>query len=207
MIHLSFLLSFVSFIYFSLSLLFNFNGNAIGSEALKITDYQQTAISGAEIFFGLHPNEMFPGRTFITNELGEVLPPEEWSTPLPITIHSTDHILTTYMDVLPHHRQALQVGRGNQRELTPINGEVRGYGPIQNGDQKVDLSVVLPTLSRRDLLAFNISSLISLKMDHLKLPIGKPVPIPSNISIPPQRESYGFASFPWTSPAINFPFY
>ena len=162
--------------------------SAQAAEVLKIVDNQEVPIANAEVTLGPSEGDPFLNNILRTNEGGEVEKPMEWNTELPVTIHSTNHVLTTYMDTTPS-RQVLHVNHRDTENFIPIEGEVSGYGRIRDGDKKVDFSLVLPALTRRQLLNFDIYHILSPEKDILKIR-NYEFGLPSNISIPSQRESY-----------------
>ncbi len=69
-----------------------------------------------------------------------------------------------------------------------LNGSTDGY-QIENFDDKFDFGLIIPALKKDQILDFNLSSLISTKKDTLRT-AGRTIKIPSNISLPKQRERY-----------------
>ena len=70
--------------------------------------------------------------------------------------------------------------------------EVRGQVtqmPVVNGDKLVDFALVMPAVSKADMLNFDIGQVISPYNDTLTA-AGQTSDIPSNVSIPKQSESY-----------------
>ena len=173
--------------------------DAVGQGVLRVVDNQEGPVVGAGVLIGHAENDPFPNNIFQTNEEGVVEKPMEWNTRQPVTIDSANHILTTYMDTDPD-RQVLRVKNRLIEEFIPVRGDISGYGHIRNGDDKIDFSLILPALTRRQLMDFDSFSILSPEGDTLKLPFGKTMDIPSNISLPKQKESYG------TFPSITIRF-
>lgn len=78
-----------------------------------------------------------------------------------------------------------------------LNGDVSGYS-TRNFDDKLDFGLVIPTLSKAQVLNFNLSSVLSSKTSVIRA-AGQKINVPSNLSLPRQSESY------WITIRINKP--
>ena len=180
----------------------NVHAEEEGQGVLRVVDHQQAPIAEAEVTVGLSVGDPFSGNVLTTDAGGEAEKPVQWNRELPVTIQSKDHILTTYIDTSPD-REVFSVSDRETKDFISIRGDIGGYGRLKNGDKKVDFSLVLPALTRRQLLNFDISTILSPKDDAINLPMGKKLNLPSNVSIPKQKESYGFFPIDLNKPSYG----
>tara|TARA_B100000609_G_scaffold199248_1_gene201473 strand:+ start:5165 stop:6439 length:1275 start_codon:yes stop_codon:yes gene_type:complete len=82
-----------------------------------------------------------------------------------------------------------------------LGGEVTGFGRLKR-DGKIDFALVTPSLTRMDLLNFDLSTLISPQMDTISI-IGNDLNIPSNIALPDQRENYSLITIRLNKPSYR----
>ncbi|NJL25070.1 MAG: hypothetical protein HC902_07785 [Calothrix sp. SM1_5_4] len=111
----------------------------------------------------------------------------DWKASLPITIQAPDYITQTLPDADPGQHVFHLVQKEKEREYE-IKGDTTDYGRLLT-DGKVDFGLVIPAISREQMLAFDVSSVISPRNDQISI-IGNTVDIPSNIALPQQTESY-----------------
>ncbi|MCB0407931.1 MAG: carboxypeptidase regulatory-like domain-containing protein [Bdellovibrionales bacterium] len=146
-------------------------------------------IEGAKVLIGFAKDDPFEGNIFITNPEGIIQIPSLWKTPLPVTVQANGYLTTTFSEALPLGR-TLILQEADQKTAYELNGNVTGFGNLRK-DGKVDVGFVMPSFSRRELLAFDISSVISPETDTIQI-LNREVKIPSNISLPRQTETYIF---------------
>ncbi|NCN41425.1 hypothetical protein GW916_09295 [bacterium] len=82
-----------------------------------------------------------------------------------------------------------------------MSGEVVDFGRLKR-DGKIDFALVTPSLTRMDLLSFDLSTLISPEFDQIQV-VGYNLSIPSNISLPAQRENYSLFTISLDKPAYK----
>ncbi len=85
--------------------------------------------------------------------------------------------------------------------LIAIEGTTSGYneyykkqnkrhrGIDRKADGFVDFGLVLPSITKKDLISFDLNNFISPKSDVLRI-VGQEFEVPSNLSLPKQKESY-----------------
>lgn len=83
-----------------------------------------------------------------------------------------------------------------------ISGNISGY-QTKDYDDRIDFGFVMPLQSKADLLNFNFENVLSSKFDVIRV-VGQKIEIPSNISLPNQKERY-FLSVRFNKPAYRFP--
>lgn len=161
----------------------------LGNETLKIVSTTGEPIVGASIMLGYESGNPFPGNVLTTDPEGQAAIPADWKAALPITAQAPGFITTTIPVAQPGTVTITMTRQESQQEFE-VKGATNGYGRIIQ-DGKVDFGLVIPALSRDQMLAFDVSTMISPRQDQLEI-IGNAVKIPSNIALPQQRESYVF---------------
>ena len=159
---------------------------AIAAGQIRIVNSDGQPISGATVIIG---NEVGDdqGRTLVTDVNGYFPIPEDWKSLQSLSIRAQNYIPTTFLQLEPQAVE-LQIHRQDSRRYYEVKGNAVGFENIKK-DGKVDVGLVYPALSRRDLLQFDISSVVSPETDEIKV-ITEKVGVPSNLSLPKQRESY-----------------
>lgn len=157
---------------------------AVGKIRIVNTDGQP--VSGATVIIG---NEVGDdtGRTLETDVNGFFEIPSDWKSLRPVSIRARNYIPTSFLMVEPQEVE-LQIHREDSKRYYEVKGNAVGFEDIKK-DGKVDVALVYPALNRRELLQFDISSVISPETDKIKV-ITETVGIPSNLSLPKQQESY-----------------
>lgn len=113
--------------------------------------------------------------------------PSAWTTPQPVTIDVPDYVRLTLLNQTPGKMKVVL-----RKKIQPTDFELNGTSSgfqTKDFDDRVDAGLLLGSIKKADILAFSISSLISPKTDQLSI-IGFDFDLPSNITIPPQKESY-----------------
>lgn len=134
----------------------------------------------------------------ITDENGYAAIPKSWMTQQPLTVFSSSTILTTVHHVLPEAQEFFVDPKQNDVD-TQVSGVTSGYGQLKK-DGKVDFSMVIPTLNKKDLIHFDMSRFVSNQTDRLDLPMGRKMDVPSNVVFPKQKEKYFFFTITFDKP-------
>lgn len=82
-----------------------------------------------------------------------------------------------------------------------LGGEAIGFGRLPR-DGKIDFALITPSLTRLDLLNFDLSTLISPEFDQINV-VGQKLDIPSNLSLPRQAENYSIVSIRLDKPEFR----
>lgn len=156
---------------------------------ITVTDINQQPVKGAQVLVGNALNTPFAGNFLTTNELGQVTVPAEWATNEPITVQAAGYMRATYMDQAPGaiSFQLRTLVRKTQHEIKGVTNNL----PIKEKDGFIDFGLVMPAMSRLDLLNFDIGSIISPHEDKISV-LGNELKLPANLSIPKQSEKYNF---------------
>lgn len=156
-------------------------------EAIKVLDIDENPIARAQVLIGSSLNQPFANNLLETDANGVFLAPADWSQPLVITISAKGFVRTSFLQQLPdgqnfHLRAQAKAGRYE------VKGKAQDF-IIKNGDGLVDFALVMVPLKKSDFISVNINKIVSPENDTISV-IGQSVSIPSNISLPQQKESY-----------------
>lgn len=161
----------------------------VTAQLITVVNEMNQPVPGATVMLGYQPGDPFPGNVFTTDAQGIANFPADWKAALPLTIQAEGYITST----IPLAQPGVQTLRLNHQEPQndiEVKGTTTDYGRLVT-DGKVDFGLVMPAVSRRQMLAFDVSSLISPQSDVIDI-LGHKTKIPSNLALPQQRETYIF---------------
>lgn len=144
-------------------------------------------INGAQILIGDAQDVPFRNNFLTTDSTGTALAPSEWVEPASVTVDAEGYIRQTLLNVKPGNL-TIKLNAAYLSQRAEVRGQVTQL-PVVNGDKLIDFSLVMPAVSKEDLLNFDIGQVISPYSDTLSA-AGQSNDIPSNISLPRQNESY-----------------
>ncbi len=162
---------------------------AAAVDSLTVIDEAGHPVGGATVLFGASANDPFKGNSAISDADGTVSIPKDWTQSLSVSIQAPGYVTTTYsaLDPVP---QTLKISTEDGNKAFEVSGKTVDYqGLTQDG--YLDFSLVIPALTEKNILNFDISSVVSNQNDTMSV-AGNNFEIPSNISIPRQTESYFF---------------
>lgn len=156
---------------------------------ITVKDVNGQVLKGAQVLIGHALNSPFAGNFLTTDDQGQVTVPPEWNTNEPITVQAAGYMRATYMDQAPG---SLEVSLRTlvRRSHHEIKGSTTNL-PIKDKDGFIDFGLVMPAMSRLDLLNFDINSIVSPHEDKISV-LGQELALPANLSIPKQSEKYNF---------------
>lgn len=159
------------------------------ADILTVVDEKGAPVANANILLGYEVDKPFPGNTVTTDAKGTASIPADWKAELPLTVQADGYVITTIPSATPG---MMTIGISHQEPNTEyeVKGTTTDYGTLVT-DGKVDFGMVIPGISRMQMLAFDLSTVISPKVDTIDV-IGNSVDIPSNIALPEQTETYVF---------------
>ncbi len=172
-------------------------GKAQGSESvdpqasnvLLVTDVTGKPISGAQILIGMAQGDPFKANFLTTDVNGKLPIPAAWTTAQPVTIQADGFVRLTEFARQPAGATFV-LHKINQVPTVELSGVAQNL-PIKDNDGQIDFGLVMSALSRNDILGFDISKVVSLQTDSFSI-AGQTVNVPSNISLPKQKETYFF---------------
>jgi hypothetical protein len=157
------------------------------AEFLTITSEDGQPLAGVNVMIGNAPNEPFPDNNLKTDINGQLTIPDAWKDSQPVTLTLDGYRRATFLSIRPIS-QLFQLHREDVKAQIEIKGDTTNY-PNLKKDGKVDVALVFPALRRRELIQFDVSSVISSEVDTMQV-LTETLEIPSNISIPEQKETY-----------------
>lgn len=155
--------------------------NTLRPNQIKIVDPNLAPVSEATVTIGLN--------SYVTDAEGNINIPQNWTDEQTVTIQKEGFISTSYLSQPPQKNMFIVRPRdsGNKYE---VKGNTNGYPDLKK-DGWVDFTLALKPFIRSDIVNFDIGKVISSEVDAMEA-LGQTLEIPSNISIPPQKESYLF---------------
>lgn len=168
--------------------------------AIQIVNLEGQAIANAQVLIGDALNSPFSGNFLVTDQNGQIALPAGWTTPANITVQAPGYLRVTYMNQEPNSL-TIKLRATTTRAQFEIKGVAREL-PVEDKDGYIDFGLVMPAFSKMDLLAFNITNVISPQVDRISV-YGQNVDIPANISLPRQSEKYGLFTVTLEKPSYR----
>lgn len=144
-------------------------------------------LAGAKILIGSGLNEPFAGNFLTTDAKGQIMRPNAWTSAQAITVQAGGHVRVTHFGRSPGGA-TFRLRAQSKVPTLEISGITTGH-TVRDGDGQVDFGLVMSALTRNDILAFDLTKVISNRFDTLSI-MGQRLDIPSNIALPRQRENY-----------------
>ncbi|MEZ0393219.1 MAG: carboxypeptidase-like regulatory domain-containing protein [Pseudobdellovibrionaceae bacterium] len=169
-------------------------GDAANSrQALKVTDTLGQPLAQARVLIGTAENQPFASNFITTDDQGQFKAPAAWTKEESVTIEAKGYVRATFLSQLPK-------GQSYQLRLSPpaVQMELKGMGTgfkTKDNDNLADFALMMPAVRKSDLFAFDLNMFMSSKTDKISI-YGQEILIPSNVSLPKQKEKYGL--FPVT---------
>lgn len=157
------------------------------STSLKVTDTSGKPVSGAQVLIGTEQGKPFADNLVTTAADGTFQAPAGWTAEQPVTISARGFVRVTYFGQKPRGA-SYQIRPAEGQGQFELTGVTTGF-QIRDRDGLVDFSLVIPALQRSDFFSFDMNSVISPHKDEISI-IGQKAELPSNVSLPKQRESY-----------------
>lgn len=165
------------------------NLQLLSTDVLSVVDKNGQPIANATILLGYEQGNPFPGNVLTTDAAGNANIPADWKAALPVTVTAPGYISSTIPVALPGELDIMLTKQEGQQEFE-VRGTATDFGRLVT-DGNVDFALVIPALSREQMLGFDLSTVISPKTDTISI-IGNDVDLPSNIALPRQTENYIF---------------
>ncbi len=179
--------------------------NLFGDESaadLTVVGPKGEALAGAKVMIG----DTTSGRQYITTDAaGKFQAPKDWTSPEVVSILASGYTRASFYSQTPNG-QIFQLHVADKSPTLEVKGVANGFDPYMvEKDGNVDLALVIPMLKREEIYFFNESQVLSTENDYIEV-FGQKVPVPSNVSIPRQKEKYGFVSFTIDKPIYRSKF-
>lgn len=157
------------------------------ANVVSVIDSAQNPIVGARVLVGDGVGAPFKGNYLITDANGRAVVPAEWLDTAHVTVEADGFVRVTYLNQNPSSLR-IELKRKNIGALPKVSGVATGI-PVTNGDNQIDFALVMPAFTRQEIFGFDINKVISPENDTITV-MGETIEIPSNVSLPKQKESY-----------------
>lgn len=156
-------------------------------KVLQILSLDGKKLAGAQVLIGDKLGSPFNGNFLTADTEGRINVPAEWTKTETITIQAAGYLRATYLYQEP---QNLEIKMRPIPSTTSyeVAGETQGH-PVVDKDGMVDFGLVIPAMSKTDLLAFDMDAVISPQDDVIST-LGQEIKVPSNVTLPRQKEKY-----------------
>ncbi|HRO67611.1 MAG TPA: hypothetical protein PL182_08610, partial [Pseudobdellovibrionaceae bacterium] len=154
---------------------------------ISVLDENDRPLAGAKILIGNALNDPFSGNFLTANQQGQVMAPDAWTEALPVTVQANGHVRLTHFMRAPGGA-TFRLKANSLPPKIEISGVTTGH-TLKDNDGQIDFGLVISALTRNDILAFDLTKVISSQMDSISV-IGQKLDLPSNVALPRQRESY-----------------
>ncbi|WP_409477762.1 hypothetical protein [Pseudobdellovibrio sp. HCB154] len=156
---------------------------------VQVFNQANQPIANAQVLIGSAINDPFRGNLKITDKNGMVAI-GEWTDVAHVTVSAQGYIRQTLLNQKPGTIQ-MKLSTAYMTSRPMVKGQVSGL-PVKDGDKMMDFSLVIPTIAKGDLMNFDLDSVISPFTDVVDVIFGKTAELPSNVSLPTQKEKYNF---------------
>jgi hypothetical protein len=154
---------------------------------IKVFNQHGEPILGAKILIGDAQGNPFRGNFISTDRLGSAIIPNDWVTPASVTVDAAGYIRQTLLNQSPGNI-SIRLNPAYQVQYPEIKGTVTDL-PVVNSDKLIDFALAMPLMKKSELLNLDLAQVISPFSDIISA-AGQKIPVPSNISLPKQKESY-----------------
>ncbi len=155
---------------------------------IRVVDQMGRPVQQADILVGQARGVPFAGNFLKTDKSGEIrISKNDWKSNLHITAEAQGFVRQTLISQRPGNI-VVKLNNAHLIEQPKIKGNVTGL-PISNGDKFIDFGLVMSSLTKADLFNFDLGSVISPMSDTMSA-MGQSFSVPSNTSIPKQKEKY-----------------
>lgn len=156
---------------------------------IQVFNQANQAVANAQVLVGTAVGSPFKENFKVTDKNGFISMPE-WTQTTHITVQGQGYIRQTLLNQKPGTVQ-IKLSTAYLATRPVIKGQVTGL-PVKDGDKIMDFSLVIPTIGKGDLMSFDLDSIVSPFDDTIDIIFGKTAQLPSNVSLPTQKEKYNF---------------
>lgn len=146
-------------------------------------------IENAQVLIGSALDVPFVNNLLMTDKNGQIQNINNWTTVEHVTADAQGYIRQTLLNQSPGIL-IIKLNTASMTKKAMLKGQVTKL-PVVNGDKNIDLGLVMSTLTKSDLLNFDLNLLISPTNDVMKVATYD-IAVPSNVSLPAQKEKYIF---------------
>lgn len=158
-------------------------------------------LAKVKVLIGDSLNSPFNNNFIETDVDGTFTVPAGWTESQAITLDAPGYVRATYLKQKPIG-QSFTLRPSEKARGFELAGPTTGF-QVVNKDGIADFGLVIPSLSRKDLFSFDVGMVVSSQLDDISI-LGQTVSLPSNITLPTQKETY---IFPLTLDKPNYRMY
>lgn len=163
---------------------------ATSTVGIKVIDLAGRPVANADVLIGSARGVPFQNNFLKTDSKGEIkVSSRDWTTPLHVTVDAAGFTRQTLLSQKPG-QMVIKLNVAQLINQAKITGVVNGL-PIVNGDKFVDFGLIMSSLTKADLFNFDLGTVMSPYSDTMTA-LGQSFAVPSNTSIPNQKEKYIF---------------
>jgi hypothetical protein len=171
---------------------------------LQITDETGAPIAGAKVLIGNGVDSPFRGNFLVADPQGQVQIPLAWAQEEMVTVAAPGFVRATFLSLAPVGKQLIL-----RKAFGVPQVEVAGLGTgfkVKDFDKISDFGVMMSALRKHDFFTFDLGMVISPQMDKIEA-VGQKMNVPSNVSIPRQKESYSIVTVTLDKPKYRIYFH
>lgn len=170
---------------------------------IKVVDTLGRPVAGAQVLLGQSLSQPFADNFITTNSQGLFQAPAAWNQPIAVTIDAPGFLRVTYFAQLPQG-QVFQLRAADKPKEFELKGTATGFKVVDR-DDKADFALIMPLMKKIDLFGFDAAKVVSPEVDIMEV-VGQKIRIPSNVSIPTQKERYTLITVTMDKPAYRMYF-
>lgn len=155
------------------------------SQVIQISNDQGQTIPDARLLLG--DIDATGSNWLKANEKGQVIIPTTWTQAQDITVEAPGFMRVTIKNQSPRPVNVV-LRKKSQIPNLSIRGTVSGI-TTKDKDGYLDFAIALDSMTKSDLLNFNINKIVSPWTEKISV-MGFELPVPQNIFVPKQKESY-----------------
>ncbi len=156
---------------------------------IQIVNQYNQPISDAKVLIGTAEGSPFKNNLFRSDKNGYIQNLNDWTTTEHVTADAKGFVRQTLLNQ-PPGLITIKLNPAYFVTTATISGQVTQL-PVVNGDKNIDFGIVMSALTRSDFLNFDLGAVLSPVTDIMKV-ASYSVPVPTNVSLPTQKESYLF---------------
>lgn len=177
--------------------LVNESRDAVRNRTLRIIGPDAKPIAQAQVLIGEALDTPFISNFLTTDANGSFTAPAAWTTPMVITISAPGFVRATYFGQVPEG-QTYQLRVSVPQADYELKGASTGF-QIKDKDGLGDFALVMPTMTKEALFAFDMGNFISPLTDKIEI-FGQKFDVPTNVILPKQKENYSIVTITLEKP-------
>ncbi|MCK6600157.1 MAG: hypothetical protein L6Q37_17470, partial [Bdellovibrionaceae bacterium] len=153
------------------------------SDKISITNDLGEAINNAQLLLEVNEKSIWTN----ASTTGEIIVPKEWVSNARITIKAPNYMTLTLNDQLPSLKK-ISLKKVPSLPTLNLSGTVSGFD-IKDKDGYIDFALITESFTKNTLTQLDFNKIISPLTENISV-AGYSIPLPQNIYLPKQKESY-----------------